>query len=56
MDAFIHTPEGVGFPAYCLNMPCLSYLQYYHKVVELKAEVKEIEAFITKFEALKPQN
>jgi len=27
-----------------------------NKVVELKAEVKEIEAFIIKFEALKPQN
>ena len=30
--------------------------EYKDKVVELKAEVKEIEAFITKFEALEPQN
>jgi len=30
--------------------------EYKDKVVELKAEIKEIEAFIAKFEALKPQN
>ena len=30
--------------------------EYKDKVVELQAEIKEIEAFIAKFEALKPQN
>ena len=30
--------------------------EYKDKVVELKAEIKEIEAFIAKFEVLKSQN
>ena len=30
--------------------------EYKDKVIELKAEIKEIEAFIAKFEALTPQN
>ena len=30
--------------------------EYKEKVLQLKAEIKDIEAFIVKFEALKPQN